>query len=404
MKNILQNLGKHGLLEMTSYFEHPVTDSGLLGNLQRRAGAFELRGQAIPCPLVSELTFDIGSRKINNQMLVSIVDVTKSKELQELISRKLGYQPTPENTGAAMVFERAFSPHTSQKLGKPAGRQEESLTVIHKDKDGLQSVHLITPSSMGAMAVPSVSGRKTEYDMAPFKGMIPGGSELIRGLNDSLVAWNGKQWGLVETAPKVNLAAGNRTIAVGKLGKFHQKEIGQTLYLGMAEPYMMYRDTESGFVIPAPGDAPGQPGRSGFRDWFMQTDPTVYQSVGGGGYAGGGGGGGGGSRVETGATYSGTESCAAEYSTLDACYACCDTQGSQILAAGISITTAVTAAGVTAAAPSVVGAIVGGILIAVIGVTGSLIISWMAADLCKSKCRTFASSGATTGPDSRYVT
>ena len=381
MKEILHGLQQHGLSKLASYFEHPVSDASLLRSLQQRATAFELNGHAVPCSIVPELTYDMGSRRLNSQLFISVIDTKKTERLMDVISRKLSYEPTSQNTGAALVVERTFSHRLSKRLAKPAWRYEEALIVIQLGEGGLVSQHVLTSSTMKSILVSSSSQRKKSYDIDKFNAMIPHASELIRGLNDRAIAWNGKQWGLVEVVPEGSLVVGDRAIGTGKFGRFHPEDLGQALHLGMAERHSEYDDGASGLMIPTPGQEPDRPR---FRDWLMTAgEPVVYQTAEGGSS---GGGGVGGRSTETGLTYTGSGACAAQYSSRDACYACCDTQGSQVLAAGLAITTAVTAAGIAATAPSVIGAVIAGIALAVIGVTGSLVVAWTAADACKSAC------------------
>ena len=154
MKEILQVLQHHGLAKLASYFERPVSDPSLLRSLRQRADVFEFLGHAIPCPIVPELTFDMGSRRLNSQLFMSVIDTPKCNGLMEVISRKLGYEPTPENTGAALVVERTFAYQLSKRLGKPAWRYEEFLIVIRLDEGGLVSQHRLTPSTMKSIVVP----------------------------------------------------------------------------------------------------------------------------------------------------------------------------------------------------------------------------------------------------------
>lgn len=405
MREVLKTLQDHGLAKLAAHFERPVSDPKLLRSLRLRAEAFEFNGQAMPCQLVPELTYDLGSRRVNSQLFMSIIDTPKCKELLGVISRKLGYAPTPENTGAAIIMERSFAHSVSDILGKPAWRFEEFLVVIRLDAGTLVSQHLLTPSTMKSIVVPSSAKVPTKEGIEQYSTVIPEASDLIRGLNDAAVAWNGKQWGLVEFAAEGNIIVGNRTVGLGKFGQFRRTDLGQALRIGMAEWHVEHTDESSGLVIPSPGSSPNRPG---FRDWIMTAGdiPTVQTSTGGG--YGGGGGAGNTSTVQTGSPYSGSGACSAEYTSRDACYACCDTQGSQVLATGLSITTVVTGAGVAAAAPSVIGAVIAGLVLGIIGVVGSFVVAYVAADACKSACSNTISSsgggGATHGDDGEWIT
>jgi hypothetical protein len=404
MDQVLQLLKAHGLSKLASYFERAVSDPGLLRTLQQRANAFEFNGQPMRCSIVPELTFDMGSRRLNSQLIISLIDMPQCKELQEVVSRKLGYQPTPENTGVALVIERTFAGQLSRTLGKPAWRNEEMLIVVRLDKGRLVSQHALTPSAMMSIVVPAPDEQKLEDNVKRFNAAIPDTSELIRGLNDSAIAWNGKQFGLVECVREEKLVMGNRVIDTGKFGQFRPADLGEAIRIGMTERHAEFNDPESGMTIPAPGPRPNQPG---LRDWVMMGGPAdIYGTAEGGSY--GGGGAGGGSTVETGVGYSGTGTCAVQYSTLDACYACCDSLGASVLTAGITITTAVTTAGVAAMAPSLIGAVIAGVALAVIGVVGSVAVAYVATDTCKSACtntlQPIAGGGdAARGPDGEWI-
>jgi hypothetical protein len=340
--------------------------------------------------------------RLNSQLFLSVLDVKKSKGFTELMSRKLGYASTPENTGACLVVQRTFAYQLSKKIGKPAWQYEDFLVVVRLDGKRLVSQHVVTPTKLRSVVAPQMGSRKAPDVIKWFNSAVPDDTQLIRGLNDSTIVWNGNKWGTAEFVSEGNLMIGGREIGVGRHGKFKEMDLGRPFRVALGSPFGEFEDDGQGFVVPGPTP---QPGRGGARDWLMQTDLDVHQTAGGGGY---GGGAGGSSGVETGSTYSGSGTCAAQYSTVESCYGCCDTQGGQILAAGIATTTAVTTAAGAATLPGGPLAIVAILVVAVIGIAGSLTIAWVASDACKSACRnTLASSGgggAIRDEEGNYIT
>jgi hypothetical protein len=403
MREVFQFLSKNGLPKLTEFYQHKV-DQKTFDSLRTRAEAFEFSGQSINCKLIPDLTFDLGTMRLNSQLFLSVIDVNKSKAFTALMSRKLGYAATEDNTGACLVVQRTFAYQLSKKIGKPAWQYEDFLVVVRLDGKHLVSQHVVTATKLRSVVAPQFGSRKAPDVIKWFNSAVPDDTQLIRGLNGSTIVWNGNKWGTAEFVSEGNLMIGGREIGVGRHGNFKEMDLGRPFRVAMGSPFGEFEDDGTGFVIPGPTPQPNSPGA---RDWFMQTDTNIHQTVRGGGNYGGGAGGG--SGVETGTTYSGSATCSAQYNSLDNCYACCDNQGGQILAAGIATTTAITAAAGTATLPGGPLAIIAVIVVAVIGVGGSLAIAWVATDACKSACNnTFASSGggggATRDEQGNYIT
>ncbi len=400
MKKLVDALQGAGVPALAAYFERPVTGH-LYETLQRRANAFEFNGRSLPCSIMPELTYDLGARRLNNQLFLAVIDTGKSKELVGEISRRLGYKATRENTGAALVVERRFSYQLSNKLKKPAWAFDEFLLVTRLEDGGRVSPHVLTPTAMRSIIVPPASERKLKEAASEWNAMIPTSSKLIRGLGEAAVAWNGKEWGLVDVVPDGNLIVGGRTVEMGKLGKFRAADVGHALQVGMAGRHGEFDVPGSGLVIP--GSAPR--GRGGFRDWFMvHSDvPIVVTSDPGDAGGGSGGGGGGGSQGGTDVTwvFSGTGSCARDFSSWQACHACCDGMGQSVLAVGLPVSLAIGTAVASTAVGVPIGVVVGAVLVIV-----TLGIAWGVVEACKDACDNASGAGAgqTAGAGSEWIT
>jgi hypothetical protein len=310
-----------------------------------------------------------------------------------MISRKLGYLVSSENTVVAIILERILTSF-SKRVGRPVWHSEETLLISRVEGNQIVFQHVLTPEIINSIVGPifhtsPTSKKKLEENIIKLEAAIPDSSEMIRGMNNSAIAWNGKQWGLTDITFGGKLYDGNRRFLAGKLGTFIARDLGKELRIGITADYTLFDDPLSRFLLPV---ATLRPDRSSLRDFLLYNTavrgPRHPQRRIMMGEAGavedtvwdhrdpGSGGGTGESADLSWLFFNGTATCAKNYTDQNACYGCCDSIGNDAFNAGLVVTAGITgtvaAYVIPATAPGGPLGVVLGLL--VVGIVGSALL------------------------------
>src|SRR5680860_325503 len=259
MPDVRESLQTIGFKNLSGYLDVPVKDPKTLQSLESRAKAFELNGTSLPCALVPDQIFDVGTRDLNRQLFVAVVDSEKSESLLHFASGKLAYTASSENTVACLIVERNFDCTVSMKLRKPCFSSEEAIIFVRIDESGGPSVHLITASGLQSFIF-DIPTRGLKARVKAFDSSLVSASETIRGLGDNFIAMKGSQWGLVEYSPAGNVVLrglhGRPAIfTTASLGGFQATPaVNESLGIGLSAAYSKFHDVGTGAVIPGTKD------------------------------------------------------------------------------------------------------------------------------------------------------
>ena len=137
MKEIIEVFQEAGLPNVASYWETRVVDREIIASLQGRAESFELGGVASPLVVFSIFVYDLGSKSLNQQLLVSLVDLAQCKEILATLKRRFPGDVSPENTAALFIVDRHFSQKDhGSRINQPAITYAEAILVLRLNRDG----------------------------------------------------------------------------------------------------------------------------------------------------------------------------------------------------------------------------------------------------------------------------
>lgn len=385
MSKIYKTFKEIGLESLATYVETAVDDPQTVATLISRAQTFEVGSVAVPCVLQPDLIFDLGSRQLNQQTYASVLDLGKSGPLVDLVSRKLGYLATPEETTALFLVTRTLDSYVSAKFDDICISYEETVFLFKVDqrkhrvqmhslsRDGVRSVTL--NKGLGAEKPSQESSAQAVKNL---NRIIPVAEKSIRGLNDTLIAWDGTQWGSVHYAFDQSLVLegvckNTNAFCILTSGGFRPSPVAlQALSAGLGSSYTKYEIPDKKLMLPGLVNPCNNLGHGRTLHGMAMT---LTEDVGGGGAGGGGGG----STTNPALTSSGTGICLDRRDYVS-CANCCNTQALAIGATGAGGLTTILGVAVASTTPFpplffVVCAVAAVIIVATVIVVNSSCIS-----------------------------
>lgn len=104
---------------IASYIKTPIKDKAFIGSVARIGKSFTSGTRSIPVKIATDFIYDLGGETINDSTIAAAIDITKSEELCNFLSKHLHYKSTRDNTFAGLIIRRYLDPVMSKKVGAP---------------------------------------------------------------------------------------------------------------------------------------------------------------------------------------------------------------------------------------------------------------------------------------------
>ncbi|MFX1285306.1 MAG: hypothetical protein ACFFB5_16780 [Promethearchaeota archaeon] len=207
---------------IASYVESPIEDQEYLTTLKTRSNEFEVNGSALPFKLIEEFTYDLGGVSLNDSFTISAIDMERSKELIEYISKKLSFHVTPNNTRAAFLTRRTFDPRMSRRVGAFAFGYREFILINTYDikKRSRYGIYTLDNTGFDTLFYKHIRPKelekiKKDKIVSRLNKMIPDRSKRFTGFYNKVLALKNGKWRPVKLKQLERFTDRKKTLILG---------------------------------------------------------------------------------------------------------------------------------------------------------------------------------------------